>query len=118
MLITVEQLSSFSGVYPSSQNCLSEIYINSAEQIITDYVGFNPETKEEWKDDEGNVKVPDIFRLVCLEIATLMQAEEGSNIGVNTSSDIGVSRTYLNVVDYTKYLQRLSSFRTGSTLAM
>ena len=55
--------------------------------------------------------VPAIVKLVCLEIATLIQTEENSNIGVNTNSDVGVSRTFLNIVDYTKYLQKLSAYR-------
>lgn len=117
MLITTEQLSRFSGVYPEDDD-LQTIYINSAMQKISDYVGYNPEECEDFKieiyTEEGTtteIKVPDIFKLVCLEIATLIQAEEGSNIGVNTQSEVGVNRTFLNVVDYSKYLDRLSSFR-------
>ena len=60
------------------------------------------------------IEVPKVFKLVCLEIATLIQAEEGSNIGVNTSGEAGISRTYLNVADFTKYLQKLSTFRKPS----
>lgn len=124
MLVSTELLTKFSGVYPEDTN-LSAIYINSASQIITDYVGFNPETNEDWKqtvivDDEETevIVIPDIFKLVCLEIATLIQAEQGSNIGVNSSVDTGVSRSYLNIVDYTKYLQRLSIYRKGDTVKM
>ena len=118
MLVTTTELAQFSGVHPDENSTLPTIYINSAAQIIADYVGFNPEENEEWKNQSGVVIVPDIFKLVCLEIATLIQAEEGTNLGVNTSSEIGVSRSYLNVVDYTKYLQRLSIFRKGFTVAM
>lgn len=57
------------------------------------------------------IEVPKVFAHVCLEIATLMQTEEGSNIGVNTSGEAGINRTYLNVVDFQKYLVKLSSFR-------
>lgn len=117
MLITTEQLSRFSGVYPENDD-LQTIYINSAMQKISDYVGFDPEAhegfKKEIKTDEGNIEqiiIPDVFRLVCLEIATLMQTEEGSNLGVNTSNEIGINRTFLNVVDYSKYLDRLSAYR-------
>ena len=60
---------------------------------------------------ETVIEVPKGFAHVCLEIATLMQTEEGSNIGVNTSGEAGINRTYLNVVDFQKYLVKLSSFR-------
>lgn len=60
---------------------------------------------------ETVIVVPKVFAHVCLEIATLMQTEEGSNIGVNTSGEAGINRTYLNVVDFQKYLVKLTSFR-------
>lgn len=62
----------------------------------------------------NEVVVPDIFKLVCLEISALMQMEESENLGVNSKSfgDSG-SRTFLNVVDYTPYLKKLNKFRTG-----
>jgi hypothetical protein len=54
-----------------------------------------------------------------MEIATLMQQEEGQNIGINSKSfgESG-SRTFLNVVDYTKYLHRLDAYRSGSSLTL
>lgn len=156
MLVTIEQLQTFSRVY-NDNTSLADIYIGSATQIINDYVGFDVLTREEWKkeiehehivySDDGisfyedeektipaiipeevtpslvegdkyhyftyteEVVQPDIFKLVCLEIATLIQAEEGSNIGVNTQNDVGIQRTFLNVVDYSKYLARLSAYR-------
>lgn len=156
MLVTIEQLQKFSGVY-NDETSLADIYIGSATQIINDYVGFDVLTREEWKKEvektvfvysedgenffedknlhnpavipEGitpelvedqtykyvltveEIVQPDIFKLVCLEIATLIQAEEGSNIGVNTQNDVGIQRTFLNVVDYSKYLARLSAYR-------
>jgi hypothetical protein len=46
-----------------------------------------------------------------LRIATLLQLEDGGNIGVNNNSSIGVNRTFANIVDYTPYLKPLSAFR-------
>lgn len=110
MLITREQLEKFSGVYREEDDTLAEIYIDSAKQRIIDYVGYDPETCEDFITD-GVAVIPKIFMLVNLEIATLIQAEEGTNLGVNTSQDIGVNRTYLNVVNYDRYLERLSAWR-------
>jgi len=112
MLVTIEQMQKFSGVYPDDDT-LQTIYINSATQVINDYVGFDVLSTDKW------TTIPDIFKLVCLEIATLMQQEESQNIGINSKAfgESG-SRTFLNVVDYTKYLKRLDSFRDGDALKL
>lgn len=169
MLVTVEQLKKFSGVYSDEDTVSTEllnIYIGSAQDIISSYVGFNPEENEAWQKtrdvenylystdrqtfysnpemtipfevtediiisptlidneyfyitEENYIEVPEIFKLVCLEIATLIQQEENSNIGVNSKSFAeGGSRSFLNVVDYTKYLARLSRYRKNDSLKM
>ncbi|MCQ2052960.1 MAG: hypothetical protein MJZ03_03395 [archaeon] len=113
MLVTIEQLQKFSGVYPDDDS-LQKIYIGSASQTIADYVGFDVETSSEYAN-----AIPDVFKFVCLEIATLMQEEESQNLGINSKS-FGESgtRTFLNVVDYSKYLRRLDSFRKDSALSL
>lgn len=158
MLITKEQLARFSGVVTDADSVaesLTDIYIESAEQEIRQYVGFDPLLKEEWRStvtvyssngqkfysdaemtkeveisygevpvetEEENkweyvhYTIPGIFRHVCLEIASLMQQEESGNLGVNSKSFETGSRTFLNVVDYSKYLARLSAFREGDAL--
>lgn len=69
------------------------------------------DTKYHYFTTSVEVVPPDVFKLVCLEIATLIQSEEKSNIGVNTQSDFSVNRTFLNVVDFTKYLEKLNAYR-------
>lgn len=69
------------------------------------------DTKYHYFTTSVKVVPPDVFKLVCLEIATLIQNEEKSNIGVNTQNELGVNRTFLNVVDYTKYLEKLNAYR-------
>lgn len=120
MLITKEELSTFSGKYPEEDKDLREIYIGSAGSVINEYLGFKVE--EEYSETDigsGEVvlKVPEIFKLVCLEIASLMQLEENSNLGVSSSSDVGgIGRTFLNQIDYSKYLARLSAYRKNTGL--
>lgn len=113
-MITVEQLKKFSGVFAdddATASGLMSIYIGSATDIIASYVGFDPEEEFE--------TIPDIFKLVCLEISTLILQEEGSNIGVNSKSFAeGGSRSFLNVVNYEKYLARLSKYRKNDALKM
>ena len=112
MLITVEQLQKFSGSYKDSDDVsesLVEIYIGTAADIINQYVGYKVEDKF--------TEVPEVFQMVCLEIATLLQQEESENIGVNSKSyaETG-TRSFLNVVDYSKYLSRLSAYRANTGL--
>lgn len=118
MLVTTEELSLYSGVYPDSTD-LQNIYIGAATEIISNYVGYDPESNEDWKDAEGVVVVPDLFKLVCLEIATLMQQEESQNLGINSKSfaESG-SRTFLNVVNYDKYLLRLAEYKKDKALTV
>lgn len=115
MLITVDILQKFSGVYPEDDT-LQKIYINSAHDEIANYLGFDPETDELWTtSDRFKAKV----QQVCFEISTLMQQEESQNIGINSKSfgESG-SRSFLNIVDYTQYLKKLSSYRKGDALSL
>lgn len=58
------------------------------------------------------VVVPDLIRLTCLRIASLLQQEEEGNIGINNKSygESG-SRSFLNVVNYDKYLAQIARYR-------
>lgn len=113
MIISLDQFAEFSGVAKVSDS-LQSVFVGSAQNIIEAYLGFQLEQQDETNPFYINnqVVVPDLVKLVCLEIATLIELEEGQNIGVNSSNfqDAG-QRTYLNVVDYTKYLNRISCYR-------
>lgn len=43
MLITIEDLQKFTGVYPEEQDSQQELFIGSANNIVIDYLRFNPE---------------------------------------------------------------------------
>ena len=98
---------------PHAQELL-DAQIGAAEQIISDYVGFDCE--EVFKPYSMYTPAARaLFKLTCARITTLLQQENGANIGVNTAaSDMSVSRTWLNTTDYTQYLKQLSSFRRNS----
>jgi hypothetical protein len=64
-------------------------------------------------DDQANsVYVPEVIRLTVLRIAALLQTESGGNIGVTSKSfaDSG-TRTFVNTVNFDKYLVQLSSYK-------
>ena len=114
MLVSPELLRAFNGIHVGEDGAareLLDVQIGTAQQIVSDYVGFNCEDvllpRCRYTDSEIA-----IFKTVVMRIATLLQLEGGGNIGVNTAaSDMSVSRSYLNVTDFTPYLRPLSSFR-------
>lgn len=125
MLITIDELSEYTGVvkdFDGVQGDLYELYIKTAQAQIINYLGYNPETinepdvQKEIAEIYGGAFILDEYALAdikntCLEIAALIAMESNNNLGVNTSSEVGVNRSYLNVVDYSKYLAHLSAYR-------
>lgn len=116
MLITSELLQVYNGITQIDDDEHKElvtIHIGTAQRIISSYVGFDCEIVltdlENYTDSDRA-----IFKNVALRIATLLQLEDNSNIGVSSNNEIGVSRSYLNIVDYTPYLKPLSVFRKSS----
>lgn len=115
MLITPELLCAYNRIHvdmeDAAQAALVWVHIGTACQVINDYVGFD--TDEVVRPHSRYTAAERaIFQATALRIATLLQMECGGNIGVNSAgSDMGVSRSYLNVTDYTQYLKPLAPFR-------
>jgi len=67
---------------------------------------------EENPDDSENYKFPEILKLTIMRIAALLQSEADGNIGV-TSKSFGDSgtRTFINLVNFDKYLIPISKWR-------
>ena len=115
MLITVAQLEAFTGRVGGTEEVqvwLSELYIKSAQAEIIDYLGYNPEDS----NDEHAAALTEYslakIRNVCLEIAALIAMENNNNLGVASSSGEGmVNHSFLNVVDYSRYLSKISAYR-------
>lgn len=117
MLITAAYLEKYNGIIQNTADAteveLINTYIGTAQRIISDYVGFDCSEVTL----AGTTYAEDVqftFKGTCARIATLLQSESGMNIGVNTSGAEGVSRSFLNVVDYTPYLKILSAFRKNT----
>lgn len=112
MLIDAALLRAFNRINADDET-LVRIHIGTAQQIISDYVGFDAE--EVMAEDSPYTEAQkSLFQSVALRIATLLQLEGGGNIGVSASGAEGVSRSFLNVVDYTPYLKPLSAFRRNT----
>lgn len=116
MLISAELLAKYTKTHKETDLITTElitIYIGAAQEIISNYLGYDPEVRySSEKKEPLTENSMYLIKKVCLEIATLIQLEENNNIGVNTKTfgDSG-SRTYLNTVDYSKYLVQLSAYR-------
>jgi hypothetical protein len=63
-------------------------------------------------DEDNSAYIPEIIKLTVLRIAALLQTESDSNIGVTSKSfaDSG-TRTFVNTVDYSRYLIQLSNYK-------
>ena len=113
MLITAKLLQKYNGIIQNEEDSeeveLIAIHIGTAQSIISSYVGFD--CNEVLTDETYTEDTRALFRNVCLRIATLLQLEDGGNIGVSNSGEMGVSRSFANIVDYTPYLKPLSAFR-------
>ena len=56
--------------------------------------------------------IPCIFKLVNVEIAALIESLSGDNIGITSKSfDASGTRTFIQNVNYDKYLQNLSCYK-------
>lgn len=170
MIVTKEELEKYSGVYTDEENNAQELYIESAEDILRSYLGYNPEVtcytkfydgcgfsdlrlgvknifilesvsidgvKQELEnidfDDDciiirngvfpvgrknvavkfvaGFNKIPAIMKMTVLRIATLLQLESDSNIGVSSRSFQDNTRTFLNTKNYEPYLIQCSNYK-------
>lgn len=155
MYVTKDELAKYSGVTRDEGDTLGETFIGSSEEIVEHYLGYDPETSEDFDKEKTVIvyssdgehfyedaaltkaatipegitpeakgtenqysytiivhEIPYLIRLTVLRIASLLQLEENNNIGVNSKSfgESG-SRTFLNVVDYEKYLQKISFYK-------
>jgi hypothetical protein len=63
-------------------------------------------------DITNGAYIPSIIKMTVLRIAALLQTESDSNIGVTSKSfaDSG-TRTFINTVDYSRYLIQLSNYK-------
>ena len=112
--ISIEELSKYSAVHTDNIE-LQQKYIDSAEEIIESYLGYNPASiilQPYIYEFMPSMEVPELIKMTALRIATLLQTESDNNIGV-TSKSFGDSgnRTFINTVNFDKYLIQISQYR-------
>ena len=112
MLVTLDRFNAYTGNYESDEtiNALKTEYIKSAQNIVSDFLRFDPEDHTWSENAESNV-CPDIIVLTITRIATLLLMEAGENIGVTGKSMPDNSRTFINYTSYMKYLRPIQNYR-------
>ena len=171
MIVTRDEFEKYSGVYTDENNTLPELYIQSAENILFNYLGYDPTpqnyrhvfngngesylrvgVKPIWlvaevrigntAQDLGNItfdndtiyllngtfpegkgnitvdfsagynEIPAIMKMTVLRIATLLQSEGDSNIGITSKSfEESGTRVFQNYTNYDKYLIQCSKYK-------
>ncbi len=112
MIVTVAQFDAYSGNYEDKASAveLKELFLQSAQEIVAGYLGYDPEA-EPRPDLWGGKELPAAVPLSVLRIATLMLSETGGNIGLTGKVFGDNSRTFVNYSNYRKYLQPLDPIR-------
>jgi hypothetical protein len=113
--IDLESFQKYTNVFQDN-NDLQQSYIDSAADIISGYLGYNPEYKILMDNEPVDIlsvdEIPSIIKMTALRIAALLQIESDSNIGITSKSfGEGGSRSFVNTVNYDKYLVMISNYR-------
>ncbi len=107
MIVTITQFNEYTGNFEDSEQvvALKTLFLQSAQELVCEYLRFNPEQK--WQP----AQIPNVVKLTVLRIATLMLMEGGENIGVSSKSFADNSRTFISYTNYSKYLSPLQTLR-------
>lgn len=112
MLVSVADFNSYTGNMQADADvvALKEQILASAQNIVADFLRFDPENHE-WDEDPTLNVCPGIILLTIKRIATLLLMEAGENIGVTSKSMPDNSRTFINYTNYFKYLRPIQNYR-------
>lgn len=107
MLVSISEFDNYSGNFEDSTQAVSlkTQFLTAAQELVGEYLRFDPETK--WEQN----KVPSLVKTTILRIATLMLMEAGENIGISGKSFGDNSRTFISYTNYSKYLSPIQTFR-------
>lgn len=128
MLVTVKEFNVYSGdfegeegtsqqgqeVQKSDVTLLKEQMLRSAQNIVADFLRFDPEQKVWTEGKDPGEDCPDIILLTIKKIATLQLMESGENIGITGKSMPDNSRTFINLNDkgsYKSWLRPIQNYR-------
>lgn len=104
-LISQTEFSQFTGQYAETGDSTIDSCLETSQIIIEDYLGYKIDS---WYE----TNLPVLIKQTVFRIGALLLNERSGNIGINSKSfgDSG-TRSFLNVVDYSKYLLQLSEYK-------
>ena len=113
MLVTLEQFNAYTGNYENDAAAQAQKneYLKSAQNIVADFLRFDPEQMVWTEGKNPGEDCPDIIKLTVKKIATLQLMEAGENIGITGKSMPDNSRTFINYTSYMKYLRPVQNYR-------
>ncbi|MCL2157657.1 MAG: hypothetical protein FWH54_06515 [Methanobrevibacter sp.] len=114
MIISIKEFIDYTGTHVDDTSLL-EKYILSSQDIINNYLSYNVEEKifnPKTCLIEDTIDIPEIVKMTCLRIASILEAESNGNIAISSKSfgESG-SRQYINYTNFDKYLLQISSYR-------
>ena len=113
MLVTLSEFNHYTGNCEASDAAIAQKteYLMSAQNIVADFLRFDPEQQVWTEGKNPGVDCPDLIKLTIKRIATLLLMEAGENIGITGKSMPDNSRTFINYTGYMKYLRPVQNYR-------
>lgn len=113
MLVAIEDFNNYTGdlAAETADNKQKEEYLVSAQNIVADFLRFDPEQMVWTEGKNPGVDCPVLILLTIKRIATLLLMEAGENIGITSKSMPDNSRTFINYTSYMKYLRPIQNYR-------
>ena len=113
MLVSLADFNTYTGNCETSTevDALKTEILMSAQNIVADFLRFDPENYDWTAEGLPGFNCPDIILLTIKRIATLLLMEAGENIGVTSKSMPDNSRTFINYTSYFKYLRPIQNYR-------
>ena len=113
MLVALGDFNNYTGDFSAEEADQKQKteYLQSAQNIVSDFLRFDPETKVWTEGKNPGVDCPVIILLTIKRIATLLLMEAGENIGITSKSMPDNSRTFINYTSYMKYLRPIQNYR-------
>jgi len=113
MIVELKTFQVYSNVFGDENQQTS--FIQSAQNIVSDYLGYSPEEKllnYITGELEDVTQVPEMIKLTIMRIASLLQSEGDGNIGVNSKSfGDGGTRVFINYTNFDKFLIPISNWK-------
>jgi hypothetical protein len=114
--VNLEDFQKYTGIIQDENKLTLQSYIDASEEIVEDYLGYAPNIFKLIDNEVVIVdlpyEAPQLIKMTVMRIAALLATESDMNIGITSKSfGEGGGRSFLNTVNFDKYLIQISSYR-------